>query len=117
MTLGWRPMFSSGAKVICSIIVALACAGGKSLTTASTQQASRRFTVADEIGLTLFGDGEQAVRLSPDDSYAVVYTERGRLDVNGVEDSLRFYRSAGIEHFLEHPDESQPSPVWALNLS
>ena len=43
---------------------------------------------------------------------------RGRLDLNSVEDSLRFYRSADIEDFLKHSDESNPpSPVWIVNCS
>jgi hypothetical protein len=88
---------------------------------ASAQQAKKPFTVADEIGLTLFGDpngGPPEVHFSPDGKYFAVWTERGRLGVNRVEDSLRFYRSQDVEYFLEHPVESQPPSVaWVVNLS
>jgi len=89
-------------------------------TVASARQAKKPFTVSDEIGLTLFGDsngGTPEVHFSPDGNYVAVWTERGRLDLNRVEDSLRFYRSEDIKNFLEHPDESRPpSPVWIVNL-
>jgi dipeptidyl aminopeptidase/acylaminoacyl peptidase len=85
------------------------------------QQTRRPFTVADEIGLTLFGDANGAaseVLFSPDGNYFVVYSERGHLDLNRVEDSLRFYRSEDVEDFLKRPDGSQlPSPVWVVNRS
>lgn len=89
---------------------------------ASSQQTNRPFTVADDIGVTLFGDqnGGQAdaVRFSPDGSYFAVHTERGRLDLNRVEDTLRFYRSHDVESFVQHSDNSQqPVPVWTLTLS
>src|SRR6266480_4569022 len=73
------------------------------------------FTVADEIGLALFEslDLRNVLQFSPDENYFAVYTERGRLDLNRVEDSMRFYRSQDVKNFLEHSDGSQlPSPVW-----
>ncbi len=88
---------------------------------ASAQQAKKPFTVADEIGLTLFDDpsgGRGEVLFSPDGNYFAVWTERGRLDLNRVDDSLRFYRSQDVEDFLKHPDASQPpSPVWVVDRS
>ena len=55
---------------------------------------------------------------SPDGNYFAVWTERGRLDLNRVDDSLRFYRSQDVEDFLKHPDASQPpSPVWVVDRS
>jgi dipeptidyl aminopeptidase/acylaminoacyl peptidase len=88
---------------------------------ASAQQAQKPFTVADEIGLTLFDDpsgGRAQVLFSPDGNYFAVWTERGRLDLNRVEDSLRFYRSQDVEDFLKHPEVSQaPSPVWVVDRS
>src|SRR5260370_38577907 len=88
---------------------------------ASAQKAKRPFTVADEIGLTLFDDpgGERyEVLFSPDGNYFAVWSERGRLDLNCVEDSLRFYRRQDVETFLKHPD-TLPSvkPVWIVNRS
>lgn len=86
---------------------------------ASTGAMGRAFTVADEIGLTLFdnpgGRFGPAVQLSPDGNYFLVWSERGRLDSNRVEDSLRFYRRQDIEAFLRHPGASQPpSPAWEV---
>ena len=88
-------------------------------TIASAQQATRPFTVADDIELTRFGfDATKAIRFSPDGNYFAVYAERGRLDLNRVEDSLRFYRSEDVENFLKHSDESQPpSCVWVVTRS
>ena len=55
---------------------------------------------------------------SPDGSYFAVYTERGRLDRNRVEDRLRFYRTRDVEEFVKHSELSQPpSPVWILTRS
>jgi dipeptidyl aminopeptidase/acylaminoacyl peptidase len=85
------------------------------------QQTERPFTVADEIDLTLFGhpNGQPTeVHFSPDENYFAVWTERGRLDLNLVEDSLRFYRTKDIKSFLERSDEAEaPSPVWIVNRS
>jgi len=82
------------------------------------QRPTRPFAVADDIELTHFYGLVEPVRFSPDGNYFVVYAERGRLDLNRVEDSLRFYRSQEIENFLAHPSESQPpSPVWVVNRS
>jgi len=87
---------------------------------ASGQQTKKPFTVADEIGLAHFGElgDADALRFSPDGTYFVVWTERGRVDLNKVEDSMRFYRSQDVENFLNHSDGSQPpSPVWVVTLS
>src|SRR5260370_17385678 len=85
---------------------------------ASAQQSKKPFAVADDIDLALFGDSRQTVRFSPDGNYVAVYSQRGRLDLNHVENSLRFYRSRDVKNFLEHSDESQqPSPVWVVNRS
>lgn len=75
--------------------------------------------MADDIGLTHFGDHPaEAIRFSPDGQYIAVWTERGRLDLNRVEDSLRFYRRLDVEGFLKSSDESQvPSPVWVVKRS
>ena len=40
------------------------------------------------------------MQFSPDGNYFVVWTERGRLDLNRVEDSVRFYRTGDIQNFL-----------------
>ena len=89
---------------------------------ASAQQGKKPFTVADEVGLAHFGDPygvqAEAVQFSPDGNYFAVDTERGRLDLNCVEDSLRFYRSQDVASFLKYFDVSEPpSPVWVVNRS
>lgn len=96
---------------------------------ASGEQTKKPFTVADGIGLTYFGGpegmdvldtwrGAGMVQFSPDGTYFAVHTERGRLDLNRVEDALRFYRRRDVEDFLKHSDMSQPpSPVWVVNRS
>jgi len=88
---------------------------------ASAQQTKKPFTVAQDIGITLFrtvGTKPKKVRFSPNGNYFAVWAERGRLDLNRVEDSLRFYRSQEVEDFLKHPDASQPpSPVWVVDRS
>lgn len=86
------------------------------------QQSKPTFTVADEIGLAHFGDpyygNADPLLFSPDGKYVAVDTERGLLDANRVEDSLRFYRTADIVAFLHRSGESeQPTPVWVLTRS
>ena len=103
-----------------SILIVASCLG-YAATSPDAQQTKKRFTVADEIALTLFDapNGRPAeVRFSPDGNYFAVWTERGLLDRNRVEDSLRLYRSRDVEKFLEHSDMSQAaSPVWIVSRS
>jgi len=82
----------------------------------------RRFTLADDIGLTYFGDPflgkAEAISFSPDNRYFVVHTERGRLDINRPESSLRVYRTADVKGFLAaDPGASAPAPVWQFSRS
>jgi len=90
-------------------------------TVALAQGTRKPFTVADDIGMTLFwpvGLTPQEIQFSPDGTYVGIYTERGRVDLNRVEDSLRFYRSRDIEEFLDHSGSSQlPSPTWVMTCS
>jgi len=87
----------------------------------SAQLAKKPFTVADDIGMTLFwpiGFKTQEIHFSPDGKYVAVYTERGKLDQNRVEDSLRFYLSRDVENFLKHTDVSLPPlPSWKFTRS
>src|SRR5713101_967248 len=88
---------------------------------ALAQQTKEAFTVADDIALTYFappGGGRVEVQFSPDANYLAVWSERGRLDLNCVEDSLRFYRRQDVEAFLKRSDAA-PSvqPVWIVNRS
>ncbi len=84
--------------------------------------AQRRFTVADDIGLAYFGDpysGQaEAVTFSPDGLYFVVDTERGILDRDRPESTLRVYRTKDVHEFLLHPVMTdEPSPCWIFSKS
>src|SRR2546423_10043535 len=84
----------------------------------AAQEAKRPFTVADDIELSQLLPDTTNVRFSPDGQYFAVYSERGHLDLNTVEDSLRFYRSQEIEKLLAHSEESSsPSPRWVVDRS
>src|SRR5205807_3845203 len=75
-------MFLASRKVIRSLVavpqLVLMC-----LAALNAQQAKKPFTVADDIGLTLFhnpnGDSMESVVFSPDGIYFAVYSQRGRL--------------------------------------
>src|SRR3982074_500146 len=90
---------------------------------ASAQSAvSKPFTVAEEIGIAHFGDpyGEEAqsVEFSPDGKCFAALTERGRIDLDRPEDTLRIYRTQGVLTFLGRPNDSQaPAPLWVFNRS
>src|SRR5437899_3313659 len=96
-------------------LVALSCSPS-----ASAQHAKRPFTVADDIGLTLFevqGGGAPEIHFSPDGKYFAVWTERGSVARNCVEDSLRFYRMQDVEAFLKDDHVQPPKPVWIVTLA
>src|SRR5437588_5480054 len=88
---------------------------------ALAQQTKKPFTVADDIALTSISSpyGTRAeVLFSPDGNYFAVWSERGRLDLNCVEDSLRFYRREEVETFLKRSATSQSvKPLWIVNRS
>lgn len=88
---------------------------------ALAQQTKKAFTVADDIALTYFvpsGGTRAQLLFSPDGTYFAVWSERGRLDLDRVEDSLRFYRRQDVEDFLKSSDASQSvKPIWILNRS
>ena len=113
-------MFQSNLNVVLLVVMAVTSINGSVSEIAAAQQTTRHFTVADEVGLAHFGDpygaDAEALRFSPNGKYFAVDTERGRLDLNVVEDSLRFYRSEDADHFLSHSDESRPpSLVWVVS--
>jgi dipeptidyl aminopeptidase/acylaminoacyl peptidase len=82
----------------------------------------RPFTLADDIGISIFGDpymGQvEAITFSPDRQFIVVSTFRGRVDLNRSESKLRFYRSTDIQECLAR-GRSQDSPhaFWTLSKS
>src|ERR1700684_2125941 len=88
---------------------------------ASAQQENRTFTVADDVEVAIFGGtwgADEGLLFSPDGNYFVVETERGRPDLNSVEDSLRFYRCRDVAEFLESSSGAlSPSPIWEINRS
>jgi WD40 repeat protein len=110
-------LFNKGVELHIASIVVLVLSLACGATRCHAQQAKKPFTVADEVGLTLFGTpagGRPEVHFSPDGNYLAVRSTRGRLDINYVEDSLRIYRSQDVMNFVDHSDESRPSPVWTI---
>jgi dipeptidyl aminopeptidase/acylaminoacyl peptidase len=85
-------------------------------------QAGRQpFTLIEEIGLSHFGDpygGQaEALQTSPNGKYFAVVTERGRVDTNRPEGSLRFYCAEDVKNFLRRHHDSPPEPVWKIVVS
>ncbi len=57
----------------------------------------------------------EPITFSPDGQYFVVDTERGRIDLDRPESTLRVYRTADIEQFLRSREsEKQPLPFWTF---
>src|SRR6266853_5725606 len=80
--------------------------------------AKRSFTVADDIGLTLFALGAASVSFSLDGHYFAVISVRGLLDSNRPESTLRIFQTEDVEHFLSRPIGSRlPTPVWSISKS
>lgn len=86
---------------------------------ADAQHPARRFSVADDIGLTRFADPlADSVLFSPDRKSFVVISERGRLDLNRPEASLRIYCVDAVRKFLSNRDaKGEPSPLWTVTRS
>ena len=101
-------------------VVLITILGVYSLLLHAEDAVKKPFTVADDIGLTLFlgpRGGEPQLSFSPDGTYFAVWSERGRLDLNRIEDSLRLYRSEEIQRFFENQQALEPSPVWVVRRS
>jgi dipeptidyl aminopeptidase/acylaminoacyl peptidase len=82
---------------------------------AIAQTATRRFTVADDIGLNQLGG---IVLFSPDDRYFIVTSDRGRLDLNRCESSLRVYSTEEVHRALSRSDTAnEPPPFWTISKS
>jgi dipeptidyl aminopeptidase/acylaminoacyl peptidase len=84
--------------------------------------AGRPFTVAEEIGLAHFGDpyGAEAesVQKSPDGHYIAALIERGRMDLDRPEDTLRIYRLQEVRKALTRPNSAPPpAPLWSFSRS
>src|SRR5260221_6337183 len=111
-------MYSRRVKCIVFLLLSVALDPANSL----CQIPKRHFTVADDIGLAHFGDQywlqADAVTFSPDERYFVVDTERGLLDEDRPESTLRIYRTGDIHQFLLRPDlTSEPLPLWMFSKS
>ena len=84
--------------------------------------AQHPFTAEDEIRLYHFGDPysghPEGVFFSPDQRYFVVVAERGLLQRNRPETTLRIYSSEGVRNFLSHAAKgNEPTPLWILKES
>jgi dipeptidyl aminopeptidase/acylaminoacyl peptidase len=108
-------MRAPAVKTSCSAVLAFFFAAAS-----LAAVAGQPLTVAEEIALAHFGDpygGEaQALQFSPDGQYFAVLTERGRIDLNRPQDTLRIYRTHDVVSFLERPSNAQPpEPLWAVD--
>ncbi len=87
----------------------------------SSSPAAPTFTVKDDIELAHFGDPytgkADAIRSSPDGKYFAVDTERGRIDLDRPEDTIRIYRTADVRAFLSAPSTVAPAPIWEFSRS
>jgi dipeptidyl aminopeptidase/acylaminoacyl peptidase len=113
-------MFPNSGKIVLLLIVTCVWPN-LGVISASTKTTKRPFTVVDDIQLAVFGGtsgSDDPLVFSPDRAYFVVETERGRLDLNRPEGSLRFYRCKDVAYFLKAPNPHQtPSPLWVVNRS
>jgi dipeptidyl aminopeptidase/acylaminoacyl peptidase len=84
-----------------------------------TPHSVKPFTVADDIGLSQFRESYSAPEMfSPNGLYFAVVTDRGRLDLNRSESSLRIYLTRDVLRFLSSPDINvQPVPIWIISKS
>jgi dipeptidyl aminopeptidase/acylaminoacyl peptidase len=75
------------------------------------------FTVADDIGLSQFrGDYTAPKVFSPNRLFFAVVADRGRLDLNRSESSLRIYLTGDVRRFVTSRDIGrQPTPVWIVS--
>lgn len=81
----------------------------------AAQTGTRKFTVADDIGITQVSS---EVLFSPDDRSFIVTSDRGRLDLNRAESSLRVYSTDDTRKLLAEPNAQQePSPLWSISKS
>ncbi len=111
-------MYSGQITRVCVLL-----ATGLAFTSLSCHAAKRRFTVADDIGLAHFGYPYgtgivDAVTFSPDGRFFVVDTERGLLEQDRPESTLRIYRTGDVRQFmLRSKMRAEPSPLWTFSKS
>jgi len=81
----------------------------------AAQTGTRKFTLADDIGLTQIGT---AVVFSPDNRFFIVASDRGRIDLNRSESILFVYSTEDVNHLLSQPSlQDEPSPLWSISKS
>ena len=82
---------------------------------------AKPFTVADDVEFIRFADlnedGIEPIVYSPDRRYVVIHTERGRLDLNKVESTLRVYSTEVLQRLQEGSANREPAPAWILRKS
>jgi dipeptidyl aminopeptidase/acylaminoacyl peptidase len=115
-------MFRSSRRIALLFVVFSSCLNCTKYTILLAQQTKKAFTVADEIGIAHFGDPyykeAEVLIFSPDGNYFAVDTERGRLELDRVDDTLRFYRVEDVAEFVNNSRGLQPPPpVWIVNRS
>jgi hypothetical protein len=79
---------------------------------------NRPFTVREEIGLTDFaivGSIPYPIMVSPNGRFVAVWSERGLLKEDRVEDDLRVYDEGQLRKFLRHSRQVRP-PAPVLDL-
>lgn len=82
---------------------------------ARAEKRSTPFTVADDIGFTQL---DQNVLFSPNGRYFVVLSERGRLDLNRPESSIRVYVTEDVRHSLSQRSAANETlPLWRISKS
>ena len=71
--------------------------------------------MADDIALTHF---REPVNFSSNGRLFLVLTERGRLDLNRSQSSIRVYQSSAIDRFVLHPEgRKTASALWTITKS
>jgi dipeptidyl aminopeptidase/acylaminoacyl peptidase len=115
-----KNMRCSGMKrTLSTLLGVIVCCLGLTLSALAANADTHAFSVSDDIQLAILGGithVQSAVVFSPDGRWFVVETERGRPDLNAVEDSLRFYRAADVLAFMKVKNRSDvPLPTWILN--
>lgn len=110
----------SVTQFVCLVTLASAIrlTAGVSTSRRHSSTSSRRFTVADDIGLTRFETrdegGENAIMFSPDNRYFLVKAERGLLKINRPESIIRLYRTNAVRRYVLRRSVRRPSPLWEI---
>ena len=89
---------------------------------AAGSEGIRRFTVKDDIGLTVFEDPytghSDPITFSPDNRYFAVLTNRGLLKLNRCESAIRIWSVSDVRRFLKERNRLRPSdPLWTVRLA